>query len=750
MTTECMNEKIEALVNRLTLEEKIRMIHGAGLFRTGAVDRLGIPSVKLSDGPMGVRHEFPDASWIPVGNSDDYVTYCPSNTAIASTWNRKLAYAAGHTLGEEARGRGKDVILAPGINIKRVPVCGRNFEYMSEDPYLTAQMVVPMIQGIQESDVAACVKHFALNSQEIERVWVNVEIDERALREIYLPGFQAAVQEGGVASVMGAYNLFRGIHCCENKTLLDEILRKEWGFDGMVVSDWGGIHNTEAAARTSIDMDMSVTTDFDAYCMADPLKCAVERGEIAQTYVDDKVRNIIRMMLRLKMIDIAWEETKKAQTAHAGPCPDRKRGSYNTPEHRQSTLDTARESIVLLKNEEKRLPLCAQNIRKLLVIGDNAERLHALGGGSAEIKALYEISPLMGLKSQLGGICEVTFARGYYITPKDIRADVSWQENSVEEFDANSEFVRPKEQTDAQTPKKQRELREQAVALAAEADEVIIIGGLNHDYDVEGYDRPDLRLPYAQDELIQAVLDVRPDAIVVMLAGSPVDMSAWKDKAKAIIWSGYCGMEGGNALAEVLLGKVNPSGKLTESIPYRLEDCSAITLGEYPGNPLTEEQRGQMQAHLTETYRDGLLVGYRYYEKFGIPVQFCFGHGLSYTEFSYSNLLLSPYDKDAKTVTVCLDVCNVGAVAGSEVVQIYVGKENCQPEEPVKQLKGFEKISLCPGEKKTVTVQLPAAAFSSYHTEQSAFVVDAGTYDISVGSSLKDIRLTGMIIVEEA
>ncbi|MGM9617439.1 glycoside hydrolase family 3 C-terminal domain-containing protein [Butyricicoccus sp.] len=746
MTTECMNEKIEALLGRLTLEEKIRMIHGAGLFRTGEVERLGIPSVKMSDGPMGVRHEFPDASWVPVGNSDDYVTYCPSNSAIAATWNRKLAYAAGHTLGEEARGRGKDVILAPGINIKRVPVCGRNFEYMSEDPYLTAQMVVPMIQGIQESDVAACVKHFALNSQEIERVWVNVEIDERALREIYLPAFQAAVQEGGAASVMGAYNLFRGTHCCENKTLLDDILRKEWGFDGMVVSDWGGIHDTNVVAHASMDIDMSVTTDFDAYCMAEPLKHAVEQGEIEESCVDAKVRNIIRMMLRLKMIDVAWEETQKEQTAHAVRCPDRKSGSYNTPEHRQSTLETARESVVLLKNEEKILPLHPEKLQKLLVIGDNAERLHALGGGSAEIKALYEISPLMGLKSQLGGNCEVTFARGYYITPKEIRSDVSWQENSVEEFDANSEFVRPHEQIDEETPKKQRELREEAVALAKDADAVVLIGGLNHDYDVEGYDRPDIKLPYAQDELIQAVLNVRPDTVIVMLAGSPVDMSVWKDQAKAIVWSGYCGMEGGNALAEVLLGKVNPSGKLTESIPYRLEDCAAIALGEYPGNPLTAEQKTRMHAHLTETYRDGLFVGYRYYEKFGIPVQFCFGHGLSYTEFAYENLHLS---QNGDTVAVGLDVHNVGAVAGSEVVQVYVGKTDCGSDEPVKQLRGFDKITLLPGEQAAVEIQLPASAFSSYHAEQAAFAVDAGQYCISIGSSLEDIRLRGTVSIAE-
>ncbi len=741
MTIQEINAKTEALLSELTLKEKIRMIHGNGLFQSGDVKRLQIPALRMSDGPMGVRHEFHNDDWIPVGNSDDYVSYLPCNSAVAATWNRELARNSGRALGEEARGRGKDVILAPGINIKRVPVCGRNFEYMSEDPFLTSQMAVPMIQGIQESDTAACVKHFALNSQETERVWVNAEIDERAFREIYLPGFETAVKEGNTYSLMGGYNLIRGTHCCENPMLLHEILRKEWGFDGAVITDWGALHDTKAAAEAPVDLEMSVTSDFGDYYLANPLRKAVHEGQIPEELVDRKVRNLIRLMLRLKMIDVVTEGT----SARAVPCPDRKSGCYNTPAHRQAALETARESIILLKNEEKRLPLQPEKLKKLLVIGDNAERLHAAGGGSAEIKALYEISPLMGLKSQLGGNCQVTFARGYHIVPKDIRADVSWQKTSIDDEKADDSFMENRGITDEETREKQRLLREEAVVLAKEADEVLIIGGLNHDYDVEGYDREDLTLPYAQDELIEAVLDVNPNAVVVIRAGSPVSMGRWKDRARAIVWDWYSGMEGGNALAEVLLGKVNPSGKLPESLPYCLEDCPAPAVGEYPGRPLTEEEHARINAHLTETYAEGLLVGYRYFERRQIPVQFCFGHGLSYTTFACADLEITENSSPDAPVCMSLSVENTGDRTGMETVQVYVGRLDAGSQEPVKALWGFQKLSLKPGEKKRVEIPLPARAFQSWHTDAGAFVTDAGNYEIYAGSSLMDIRLKGRV-----
>lgn len=421
-------KEIDKLVKKLTLDEKIAMIHGASLFRSGAVERLGIPAIETSDGPMGVRAEFMDDRWIPAGNQDDMVSYLPSNSALASSWNTELAYRTGHILGAEARGRGKDVILAPGINIKRDPLCGRNFEYMSEDPALTKALVVPFIQGVQENDVAACVKHFAANLQETDRLMVDEEIDERTLYELYLPAFKAAVQEAGVYSVMGAYNKINGTHCCESKKMLDEILRQEWGFDGAVISDWGGVHRTKEAAECSMDLEMSIFPDFDDYKLANPLKELVEKGEVSVDAVDAKVRNLLRMMYRLKMI---------------GPKKDsRKAGAYNVPEHRETILHAAEESMILLKNENHVLPLNAKKIKKLAVIGANAATLHSNGGGSAEIKALYEISPLAGLKMYLGGNVRVTYAQGYYVPQNKADDGENWQAVSVDKDSDAGKAVR--------------------------------------------------------------------------------------------------------------------------------------------------------------------------------------------------------------------------------------------------------------------------------------------------------------------
>ena len=737
MKLEEMNQKIETLLGQLTLEEKVKMIHGDGLFSSGEVERLGIPPVHMSDGPMGVRQEFPKANWVPVGNSDDFVTYCPSNSAIAATWNRELAYEAGKVMGEEARGRGKDIILGPGINIKRIPANGRNFEYMSEDPYLISELVVPLIEGIQESDVAACVKHFALNSQETERLWVNVEIDERALREIYLPGFEAAVKKGKSYSLMGAYNLFRGTHCCESNELLGDILRKEWGYDGMIVSDWGAVHHTEAAAKSPLDLEMSVTYDFDDYCLANPLIEAVKAGKVPESDIDEKVRHLLLMMFRLKMLDAAEHEMRKA-------------GCYNTEAHRRAVRKAAEESFVLLKNEGKRLPLKQEDMKELLVIGDNAERLHALGGGSAEIKALYEISPLMGLKSQLGGNTKVTYARGYYVTLKE-ESEENWQEKSTDENLDQNAVLEARKQVNDEVKQKRAELRREAVELAKEAKDVILVVGLNHDYDVEGFDRDSMELPYGQDELISEVLAVNPDAVIVMMAGNAVSMGKWKDKAKAIVWQWYCGMEAGNVLTDVLFGRVNPSGKLPESMPYCMEDCGAVALGEYPGRPLNEEEKERMDAHTTMTYKDGIYVGYRYYEKYKVLVQFCFGHGLSYTTFAYSDYKVFTQaagenrSLDDTVAIAQVTVTNTGDRAGKETVQIYVGKSDSAVDRPVKELRGFDKIALEAGESKTVSIPLTRRAFTYYNIEEKAFVVEPGTYQVYVGKSLEDIQAVAEI-----
>lgn len=724
-----LENRITLLINEMTLKEKTGLIHGAGLFRTAGVDRLNIPSLKMSDGPMGVRSEFVNDQWMPVGTPDDYVTYCPSNSAIAMTWNRKLARNAGKVLGEEARGRGKDVILAPGINIKRTPVCGRNFEYFSEDPCLTSELAVPVVRGIETADVASCVKHFALNNQETERLWVNVEVDERALREIYYPAFQAVVQRAGVKSIMGSYNLIRGVHACENQEILGDVLRKEWGFDGTIISDWGAVHTTKETAEGPLDIEMSVTNDFDDYFLADPLIREIENKTVDEACVDEKVRNILRMMVRLHMIELTEENSKVVVRKNK----NRKRGTYDSPNHRSEVLKVARESITLLKNENHLLPL-SDKMEKVLVIGQNAVIAQALGGGSAEIKALYEVTPLLGISKLLGGNCEVAYAPGYDI-PKKEDSDHNWQEDSLDATQKPSKV--------AGETKNSAHLREEAVALAKKYDHVIYVGGLNHEQDLEGGDRADLTLPYGQDRLISELLDVCPDMVVVMLAGSPVSMNSWVDRALAIVWMSYSGMEGGTALAEILFGKANPSGKLAETLPKELPEC--FKKEEYfPGRKLTGEEKARMNAHLTQEYAESVFVGYRYYEKNAIPVQFCFGHGLSYTNFVYESMKIDAISSKIRGqgFDVQVKVRNIGSVDGKETVQLYIGEKNVSKEHPVKELKTFEKVCLRPREAKTVLLRVTLEDFMHYDEREKDWKLAHGEYRIYVGSSLEDIRLT--------
>ena len=706
MEKETINyEKIEEIISELKLEEKVAMVHAAGLFRNGSVERLGIPSLYMSDGPMGVRNEFPNASWVPVGNTDDYVTYLPSISALACTWNRNLAYEEGNILGKEARGRGKDIILAPGINIVRSPLGGRNFEYMSEDPYLTAQLAVPYIKGVQENDVAACVKHFAVNSQETERLNVDVVIDERAVREIYLPAFEAAVKEGNSYSIMSAYNKLWGLHCSHNKWLLRDVLEKEWGYDGVLVSDWSAISDTKLAAEAGMDIEMSVTDNFDEYFFANPLIKAVKEGEIKEELIDEKVRKILKLMYRLNMFS-----------------DERKSGEYNSFESRRKTLDIARESVILLKNEENLLPL-SKKVKKVAVIGQNANIRHCEGGGSAEVKSLYEVTPLMGIKMLLGGNCEVAYAKGY-----------------THDFN------------------KRKAVNEEAIELAKNSDVVIFIGGLKHtkedfslfqnalhstkednmvvNIDSEGNDKTDMKLPYNQDEIINSLLEVNPNTIVVITAGSPVDMSSWVDKSKALVNVSYNGMEGGRALAEVLFGDVNPSGKLTVTIPKKLEDSPAHSIGEFPG-------KAQVR------YDEGIFVGYRYFSTYDVEPQFVFGHGLSYAEFRYNDIKVNLTEENEKiNATVKFKVTNIGEKEGAEVAQVYVNDVESSVKRPVIELKGFEKVRLMPGESKEVTINLDKKSFAFYSDEENSWIVEDGKFNILIGSSSTDIRLEESINIK--
>lgn len=706
-------EMIESLIGQLTLEEKIDMIHGDGLFRTKGVERLGIPPLTFSDGPMGVRNEFENDQWNPIGNTDDYVTYLPSNGALAATWNPTLSYETGKVLGREARGRGKDVILAPGINIKRSPLCGRNFEYISEDPHLIGEMAVPFIQGIQEEDTAACVKHFALNNQETERLWVDVKVSERALREIYLKAFKRCVEEGDSYSLMGAYNRYLGEHCCESKELLNHILREEWQYDGMIVSDWGAVHHTKEAAESALDIEMSVTNNFDEYCMANPLKEAIERGELSEELVDEKVRNILHLMGRLHMID----------------GKERKAGTYNTLEHHQKALEVARESVVLLKNQEGQLPLSRQDVKKVLVIGDNTNRVHSNGGGSAEIKALYEVSPLLGIKKILGGNAEVTYVQGYFADDIDQEEqEQNWQADSLENGGGSTRTIA--DPTKALVEKRER-LRVEAVEKAKEFDMIIFVGGQNHAQDSEGHERPDMKLPYDQDRLIEELLEVNDNMIVVIVSGSPVEMP-WIHRVKTLVWSWYAGMEGGTATAEVLFGLVNPSGRLPESFPITHMDCSAHCIGEFPGGK-------------TVSYKEGIFVGYRYYDTEQIPILFPFGYGLSYTEFSYDKVEIK---QEGEEIGVFVTVTNYGKIAGKETVQCYVGKNDSKVERPRKELKAFEKIELQGGETKTIRLSIKKEELAYYDEIEKSFLVEAGQYQLYVGKSVADICLEESFMIQ--
>lgn len=699
-----LEARVEDLLSRLTLEEKLSLVHADSKFTTAAIPRLGVPRRWLSDGPHGVREDVGPDTWKIAGRTDDFATAMPVLIGLAATWNTGMARLYGEVIGAEARKRGKDILLAPGVNIQRTPLNGRTSEYFGEDPFLAATLVVPYIHALQAQDVAACVKHFAANNQEVERNTINVEMDERTLREIYLPAFQAAVQQGGVWSVMGAYNKFRGQFACHNDYLLNQVLKGEWGFKGLVVSDWNGTHDTREAVFNGLDLEMgtdggthegaAVTgpkrpvdkNPYENYYLAGAYRDGLNSGEFPLATLDDKARRNLRVMIATKLFD------------------GRKEGALNTKAHQKAAREVAEESIVLLKNEGGALPLRAASLKSIAVIGENATRLHAYGGDSARIKALYEISPLEGILRQLGGTINVTYSPGYR---KDAPAD----------------------------------LIEKAVAAAQAADVAIVFGGLIHErpFDCEGADRTDLVLPWGQDELIRRVVAANPRTIVVMVSGSPVAMDAWLPQVPAVVQAWYGGTESGTALARVLFGDVNPSGKLPCTYPRRLEDIGAHALGAYPGK------------NGTVTYTEGMLVGYRWFDAKRIEPLFPFGHGLSYTTFRYSNLRLAPgTDPKGRVLTVECDITNTGSAAGAEVVQVYLHQANPSLPRPPKELKGFSKVTLKPGETKTVAIALDQRAFSFYDPARRGWVAEADKFTVQVGASSRDLRLEAVFELKTA
>ena len=586
-----MEKRIEKLIKKMTLEEKVGLLHGNSKFYVAGVERLGIPEWSLSDGPHGVRAEINRHDWAYAGWTNDSASYFPTGTAFAAAWNPELAYRRGEVLGEEARWRKKDVLLGPGVNIIRSPLCGRNFEYMSEDPYMNSVLAVAYIKGLQSRDVACSVKHFAVNNQETNRTTVDVECSERALREIYLPAFKAAVQEGGALTVMAAYNKFRGEFCAENNYLVRKILRNEWGFDGVYVTDWGAAHSTVPSMEAGLDLEMGTLIDkYEDWYYANPLIEAVKSGKVPMSLVDEKVGDVLRVMIKTNVLD-----PKK----RFGP------GSMNTKEHQQATYDAAAEAIVLLKNQNNLLPLDFSSIKSLAVIGDNATRKHSNGGLSSEIKAVYEVTPLEALRAKWGDKVDIRFAQGYEKLSTFVEGSNNGQSSGT--------FSSKTQESDA--------LLKEAVEVARTSDVALLVCGLNHDYDTESFDRLNMDIPYGQVELIQEVVKANPRTIVVMIAGSPLNMAAVDICSPAIVWAWFNGMEGGNALVDVLSGKVNPSGKMPFTTPVSLDQSPAHALGNFPGRDLKVN------------YEEDILVGYRWFDTKGLPVVYPFGYGLSYTTF---------------------------------------------------------------------------------------------------------------------
>ena len=694
--TKAIETKIDKIISTLTLEEKVAMCHAQSKFSSPGVERLGIPEIWMSDGPHGVRGEINWDNWGYANWTNDSITAFPALTCLASTFNPKLAKDYGISIGEEARYRKKDVLLGPGVNMYRTPLNGRNFEYMGEDPYLASKMVVPYIQGVQENGVAACVKHYALNNQELWRGHINVEVSDRALHEIYLPAFKAAVEEGKVWSIMGAYNQFRGQFCCHNDILLNKILKKDWAFDGVVITDWGGAHDTKQAALNGLDIEMGTGTDglttstknaYDSYYLANPFLKMLKSGEIKEDVLNDKVRRILRLMFRTNMNQ------------------NRPLGRINNQEHIDVARKIAGEGIVLLKNEKSFFPIDASKKITIAVIGENATKSMTIGGGSSELKALNEVTPLDGLKNRYKN-ATIIHAMGYASGPS------AYGRVIPSTLDANK-------------------LKKEAIEAASKADVVLFFGGLNknHLQDCEGVDRTEYKLPFGQDELLNELLKVNSNIGVVLVSGNAVEIP-WISNVKAIMQTWYLGSVAGDAIADVICGDVNPSGKLPFSFPKKLSDNAAHSFGElsYPGD------------NVNQYYKEDILVGYRWHDTKKIKPLFAFGEGMSYTTFELSKLDSDKkvYSKD-EAITITGTVSNKGNLDGAEVVQAYIGKLNSKVSRAEKELKGFQKVEVKKGENGTFKISIDTNSLSFYDESISNWNLEKGDYMIYVGNSSTNI-----------
>lgn len=705
--TRPIEERVEDALSRMTVEEKVGMIHAQSKFSSAGVPRLGIPEVWCTDGPHGIRPEVLWDEWNQAGWTNDSCVAFPALTCLAATWNPDMALLYGKSIGEEARYRKKTILLGPGVNIYRTPLNGRNFEYMGEDPYLASRMVVPYVQGVQQNGVAACVKHYALNNHEVNRNNTNVIVDDRALYEIYLPAFKAAVQEGKAWSIMGSYNLYKGQHACHNQYLLNDILKGEWGFDGVVVSDWGGVHDTDQAIANGMDIEYGSWTNglssgaknaYDDYYLAHPYLQRIKEGKVGTKELDDKVRRVLRLLFRTEM------NTKRPW------------GSMLSPEHYEAARRIGEEGIVLLQNKGNVLPIDLNRTKKILVVGENAVKMMTVGGGSSSLKVQRELSPLDGIRQRVGNQAEVNWVRGYV-------GDATGEYNGV---------VTGQNLKDDRSPE---ELIAEAVAAAANADCVIFIGGLNksNDQDCEDTDRKALDLPYGQDNVIAALAKANKNLVVINISGNAVAMP-WVNEVPAIVQDWYLGSEAGASLAAVLMGDVNPSGKLPFTFPVRLEDNSAHALGEFVYERFRED--------IDVKYNEGIFVGYRWADKQKkVKPLFAFGHGLSYTTFQYGK---PAADKtvmtDTETLTITVPVTNTGDREGAEVVQLYISDLKSSLPRPIKELKGFGKVKLAPGETKEVTFTIDKSALSFFDDARHEWVAEPGKFEAIIAASAADIK----------
>lgn len=706
--TKPVEQRVEDALSRMTLEEKVAMTHAQSKFSSPGVPRLGIPEIWCTDGPHGIRSEVLWDEWDQAGWTNDSCTAFPALTCLAATWNPELSYLYGKSIGEEARYRNKSILLGPGVNIYRTPLNGRNFEYMGEDPYLASKMVVPYVQGVQSNGVAACVKHYALNNNEVNRHTTNAVVDDRALYEIYLPAFKAAVQEGGAWSIMGAYNLYKNQHACHNQYLLNDILKGEWGFDGVVVSDWGGVHDTDQAITNGMDLEFGSWTNglsngasnaYDNYYLANPYLERIRAGKVGTKELDDKVRRVLRLIFRTTM--------------------NRQRpfGSFASPEHFTAARTIGEQGIVLLQNKNGVLPIDVNRVKKIAVVGENAIKMMTVGGGSSSLKSKYEISPLEGLQRCFAGKAEVVYVRGYV-------------------GDASGEYNGVVTGQNLQDNRSEEELIAEAVKVAADADYVIFIGGLNKSagQDCEDADRKELGLPYHQDKVIAALAEVNQKLVVVNISGNAVAMP-WVKKVPAIVQAWFLGSEAGNAIASVLTGEVNPSGKLPFTFPVSLEDVGAHQAGEYPGVKRADSPIVDMK------YNEGIFVGYRWADKEKIRPLFAFGHGLSYTTFEYGKAKMNRSTMSgSETLELTVPVTNTGSRRGAEVVQLYIADKKSSLPRPVKELKGFKKVELEPGETKEVSFTITREFLSFFDPERHEWIAEPGVFDAWVAASAADLK----------